>query len=228
MFDYSLLLESGYLSILGEIVISFSIYFFLVHFHQVHVIDKYKTSMLGQLSIAFSNASLIISLVLAFNFYNFYAYTLSSQNVFTTDKVLAKSLFPVVRIYVDDLGVTNLNENFQSYSKRKAIETRKTEEQIKTQVKDRLGVDIANNDTMKDAIKKSLDKSVFTFVNSFRKQIPIFASLGLGIITQTLISASTFVSNIFTVLLLRLFLFLKLIRYEKEKMIVDVIVPSST
>lgn len=225
MFDYSHLIEGGYLSMLGEIIISVSIYFFLVHFHQVHVIDKEKTSILGKLSIAFSNTSLIISLVVAFNFYNFYVHTLSSQNVFLTNKIVARALSPVVKVYLDDLHVTNLNENFLQYSKRRAIEIKKTEQEIKNQVKERLGVDIQNSDTMKDVIKRSLNKTIFKFVYSYREKIPILVSLGFGVITQTLISASTFISNIITIALLHLLLYVKLVRYEKKEATVDSIVP---
>jgi len=225
MFDYSLLIDNGYLGVIGEIIISCSIYFFLIHLHQIHVIDKYKTSIVGQLSIAFSNASLIISLVVGYNFYNVYAHALSSQTLLMTNKVAAKALMPIVKVYLDDLQVKNIYESVKDYSTRRAQETKKTTDEIKNQLSATLGVPVSDANTLKDVVKKSLDTSLFKFTSLYRSQIPILISFGLGIITQTLISASTFISNVVIVILLRLFLFLKVIRYQKEKIVVDILVP---
>ncbi len=228
MANYPFLLRKEIGSIIGEIAMVSALFFFVINFKKVHVIENKKTSLSDQLSLAFSNTSLIISITVAINFYTFYVHTLAETNVLITNKIIAKTLVPVAKIYLDDLHIQNPNEIFSAYLQRQSQESNLSLSQIKKQVLEKLNLTNASeSNSMKELITSSLDKNILRIIDEYRKQIPILISLGLGVITQTLLSTGSFLSHVITLLLLKFLRHLKLITYKKKQFEASILIPTS-
>lgn len=203
MADYFILTGSGYLDLVGELIITVALFLFLVNFHKYDVFVSGKPSLNSRISQAFSTSSILISLTLAFNFYSIYSHTLSSNNQFISNRILARILTPIVSIYNDDLQITNPNEKFMDYQARMSKQENITPLQVRQNTLAKLKISSGDDSAlMKDLIKASLDNSVLVLARDYGKILPILISLGLGIIVQTLISISSTVSNYLTTLLL--------------------------
>ena len=213
--DYFLLTGGSYLDFLGEIAIVVALYIFLLNFHKYEVLVDGKPSMTSRISSAFSTTSLVISIILAFNFYSIYAHTLSSSNLLVSNHLLSKMLTPIVRIYNDDLKIVSPNEKFIDYQLRLSKETKLTPTQVRTNTLTKLNINKASdNDLMKDLLKSSLDNSILKLARDYGKTIHILISLGLGIIVQTLITVSSTISNYLT---LGIFIILRKLKITKLK-----------
>lgn len=215
--DYFFLTGSGYMDFIGEVVITSSLWYFLLNFDRYDVIVGGKSSITSRVSSAFSAVSLVISLTLAINFYSIYTHSLSSNNLFISNSILGKMLAPVVAIYKDDLKITNPSETFLNYQLRMAKKSKISPTQIKINTLKKLKIQNATDDLlMKDVLKLSLDNSVLQLVRTYGRLIPILISLGLGVIVQTIISISSAISSYVTLLLFLLLRKLKILQ-SREK-----------
>ncbi len=224
---FPLILGITIYTVLGEIIISLAIFTFLIGYHRSRIIFNGRNSHLGQFYVALSGATLIISITVAISFYNFYGKTLSQANVLLSNQGFVSTLRPVMRAYFDDLNIKNVNESFGSYLARRSRETRTAEANVETKTLFVLGIDSAQKtDTMEALINNSIKNSILKVFLSYKRQIPIVISLGLGIITQTILSVSTFIGYIFSILIFRILIKLKFIRVEKRTIEVEDILVS--
>ncbi len=197
-------------SLSGEVVLSLAMYFFLASYHAMDVLVKNKTSPLAKAGVSLSGVSLIVSIVIVFTFYNYYSHILSQTNTVLSEQIMLKSFSPVLRVYIDDLKITNLNEDFASYLKRRSAATGTSEVILQDRVLKRLDLtQIDSSEKMRNVLSRSIGNILSGIIDHYQKQIPILISLGLGIITQTMITASILLSNLF------LFFYLKVMRQHK-------------
>ncbi|HSX40831.1 MAG TPA: hypothetical protein VLF68_04440 [Candidatus Saccharimonadales bacterium] len=224
--SYPFILSKSWQSIVGELVISCCIFAFLIGFHRFHVLLHNKTAFLPQVSLSLMGPTVVISIVIAINFYSFYARTLTSGNIIISNQVFLHGLSPILRIYLDDLHVTNIDETYGNYLKRRAFETRTTTAQVDTKTEGMLLIgNINQNAKIRTVIEKSLNESIIKIFAQYRRLIPVVVSLGLGIITQTLITFSTFITYGSFYILYNLFLRLKLLRLSQKSVSVESLFP---
>lgn len=225
---YPLILGVGVLTIIGELVISFSIFIFLLAYHRSRIIFNGKSSHLGQFYVALSGATLIISITVAVSFYNFYGRTLSQANVVISNQGFVSTLRPLMRAYFDDLNIKDVNETFHNYLFRRSYETGKSVSFLQNKTLYILGIGSANQtDNMETLINNSIKNSILKVFLSYKKTIPIVISLGLGIITQTVLSVSTFIGYVFSILIFQILFKLKLIKVEKKTIETEETISSS-
>ncbi len=203
-------------AIIGELVISGALFFFLINFHSLHVISMKRPSFSGRYFLAIGIPTLIMSVTIGVNFYNFYRKSIVTQNAFFSSNIITQSINPIFRIYIDDLDITNLNEQFSAYMKREALQKKISPDKVRNDTLRLLNLTTASEtDTMRVLDEKSIRSSLLQVFTRYRKQVPLIASLGLAIITQTLLSVSILLGDIFSLLFLRLFQYLGLIRQKK-------------
>ena len=214
---YPFILGITVITVLGEIIISLAIFIFLMGYHRSQILFNGKASHLGQFYVALSGATLIISITVAVSFYNFYGKTLSQANVVLSNQGFVSTLKPVMRAYFDDLNIKDVNETFGTYLIRRSRETRTTQASVENKTLYILGIDnVQKSDTMETLINNSIKNSILKVFLSYRRQIPIVISLGLGIITQTVLSASTFIGYLFSIFILRVLIKFRLVRINKK------------
>lgn len=225
--SYLFILNLTMYTILGEAAITFAIILFLFSYHRTKVIIGNKPSYLLRFSVALTGATLIISFTVAFTFYNFYYKTLSDTNVILSNKGFISALKPVMRVYFDDLNIKNVSETFGNYSARRASETKTSRENIKNKTLYILGITTAQeNDTMETLINNSLKNSILKVFVSYKRTVPILISLGLGIITQTLLSVSSFIGYLISILILKILIRFRLIRIVREALEIGDFIPN--
>lgn len=202
----------------GEIAISAAVWFFLFSFERSHVLINKKSSIIARTSLALTGTTIVISFVIAVNFFTFYTRTLAQNNLILTNRTIIRGLSPLLRIYLSDLHITNLDEPFGQYLRTEARRSGTTIDQTRKTVLNKLGLSsMDDTKTVRVALVTSLNQSIFKTFSSFRRQIPILISLGLGIITQTMMTLSSIVN--YGLLQIYLFLFLKwkLVNVEKRE-----------
>ncbi len=214
---YPFIIGVSFLTLLGEIITSVSIFTFLFGYHKSRIILNGKTSHLGQFYVALSGATIIISITVAVTFYGFYQRTLSQANVVLSNQGFVSTLRPLMRAYFDDLNIKDINETFQNYLYRRSFETGQSRTYLENKTLYILGIqNVRLSDTMETLINDSIKNSILKVFLSYKRQLPILLSLGLGIITQTILSVSTFIGYIFSIIFLKILLKLKLLKTEKR------------
>jgi len=205
MVDYSFLISEGVVSTVAEIAISIAFFFFLFSLKRTTVLTRDKTSIFQNQSTAFAISSIAISITLAISFYNVYTKTLAANNIFLNNKLLAKALNPIIRVYLDDLHVTNADEKLGNYLKRESTLKKIPYDELRAKTLDKLRLTRADdNNSIKNLIKESLNQPVSIITKDYKKQVPILISLGLAVIIQTIMSVSSFISNYLTWALLKI------------------------
>ena len=208
---YPFLIGGSLSSTGGGILIAIALFYFLISFRKLTVLKRYKPSVIQTQSTAFSITSIVISVVLAVNFYNIYVKSLTSTNTLLSSQLLAKTLNPVVRIYMDDLHIKNPQEKISDYLKRESKAQKLTYDELKSKLMDKMKVTkIDENGPITNLVRDSLNGSVLKIAKEYDKQIPILISLGLGVIIQTIMTTAGFLSGYLTWFLLKILGLLKL------------------
>lgn len=209
-------------TVIGEILVSLAIFIFLLGFHRTEVLINNKSSIIARSSLALTGSTLIISIVIAVNFYNFYRKTLNTNNLLLSNRTIVKNLSPLIRIYLSDLQIKNLDETFGAYVKRIAQETHTNQTTARLTALGKLNLkDVDDTKNMRYVITQSLNDSILKGFSEYKKQIPILISLGLGIITQTLMTVSSVLSYGVTYLLYKLLNHFKLIHLKRREIVID-------
>ncbi len=197
--DYVMVTGGDYKDVIGELVICVGLFMFQVNFHNSVAFTNNKRTSLNRISSAFSFTSILISLVLAINFYSIYTQALTSDNLLVTNKLMKQILRPIVYLYLDDLKIKNIDETFGNYQVRMAKLNHQNASLVKSITLSKLNITQAEDtEPMKNLIKKSLDNSILKLAHNYGKTIPLVISFGLGIIIQTLLSISSFIANFIT------------------------------
>lgn len=209
-------------SFVGLLVITSSVFLFLFNFQQSRFIFHNKSSILGQFSYALTITTVVISVVIAINFYTFYKNVLATTNTVLSDNIFITSLRPILMTYYDDLKVTNGKETFKHFIQRKAGNNPARQEQVKSKTLLILGLQNAStSSSMSTLIETALQQNLVKVFSSYKRQIPVLISLGLGIITQTLLTISSFLASCITYTLLRLFTYFGLLEMRTRPVIID-------
>ncbi len=220
--SYPFIVGLSQLSIAGQLVISLSIYFFVEVYHKAKFLMNKKTSFIGQFSLSLTITTLTISIVIAINFYSTYKNILSQNNILISDKIFSTSLLPVTRAYLDDLQVTNISEKFGDYLLKRSNQTNEPIDKIRTKILFILGLpSVSDSETMGVLIETSLRKNIIHIFTTYRREIPVLISLGLGIITQTLLTVSTCLAGFIATSLLQFFVSMQLLHRRRELVEID-------
>jgi hypothetical protein len=224
---YPIVINTTFFTIIGSIIISASFFSFLYTYHNTCVLIKRKTSFFTEFSLSLTTTTFIISIIVAFNFYSLYKDTLSQGNIVTSDQLFSTSLRPIVRLYYDDLNIKNGNEIFADYIKRRTIATHQSADIVRIKTLAVLGLNKASdNDSMNILLTYSLRDTILKIFITYKKQIPLLISFGLGIITQTLLSLGSFLGFFCFLILSKLLESTGIVRkkiynYPAEKIVVS-------
>lgn len=219
---YTVILGIQAQTILGELGVSAAIFLFIFSFHKNHVLVNKRSSIIARSTLSLTGSTLLISIIIALNFYGFYIKALASDNLIFTNRTILTSLSPLLRIYLTDLKITNLDETFNQYLKDQAVGSKTTLEKTRQETLSKLGLQTADDKKpLRTILVQSLTQTIFKPFNGFRKEIPVLISLGLGIITQTLMTVSSLLSYVFTQALYLAFLRLGILRVVKKDIAVD-------
>ncbi len=197
--DYVMVTGVDYKNLIGEVAICAGLFIFLINFQSRVTLVNSKSALFNRVSSAFSITSIIISVILAINFYSLYTKSLASDNVLVTNGIMRQILKPIIYIYLDDLKIQDLNESFTHYQVRMSKLTHQDISVIRSITLSKLSITQANDtEPMQSLIKKSFDNSILKLAHNYGKTIPLVISLGLGVIVQTLLSISSLIANFTT------------------------------
>lgn len=217
---YPFLLNLSALSVIGELVLSCAMYFLCVSFRTLHLVNQKKDSLMGKTAVSLSGISMIVTLVIVVNFYSFYAQILTSTNELVSHRVLLQSFSPLIRLYLQDLQVKNLDDSFTTYLAKRSLQTHIPAATLRQIVLNRLNLNtVSNSETMRNVLLQAVSQSMTTVLSHDRKQLSLLISLGLGAITQTLLTASIGLSSLLTYCL-HAFLTRKGLLRKKERSVV--------
>lgn len=192
-------------SLTGILIVSGAVFYFLYNFQRLSVLYHGKKSFLGRLSLSLSGTTLIITLVMASHFYSFYRMALFSGRTIIPDRTVIENFNPVIKIYLRDLNITDLNETFGNYLRKQSYSLRMPVATVRSEVLLKLGLGgEAENQTMGTVIKDSINGLILKLTAPYRRQLPVLISLGLGIIIQTMLTASIYVCYLVSLLFITL------------------------
>jgi hypothetical protein len=213
------LVDKTLLNFVGGIIMSLAVFGFLFSFQRTIILINKKASFLARFSVSLTLPTLIISIVIAITFYNLYRNSLLKQNVFVSNEAIVATIQPVVKIYLEDLNITDGNETFGHYLQRRSHDLGLSTSVVKKRTLASLNLQNADqNDHMAVLINRSLKISIIDLIAKYKRQIPLLVSLGLGIIAQVLLSIANIVSSILSLSLLPILKKMRLVEfYEFSK-----------
>lgn len=165
-FSYPFTLNRNFYDFLGGLGLVGVMFAFLFNYQRIKILVNKKTSIFSQASLAFSTVSWIMTIIIAFNFYGLYKEVLSSNQVIVSDQAINRSLRPLVALYMDDLGITKLNQTVTEYLTKRSRQVGETKDQVRGDLMDKLSLKSINeNGQMIDLIRESLSNSVLKIIN---------------------------------------------------------------